>query len=255
MAGGTLLMLSADKGGLDEETVLSRGPPRVTVHGSISLRVNYHALGEWTRAQGGALLAAPHRHTHIAVVGLALGAGELPETRRAFAAGVERFGPDEYYTLKGALEPRFEDLSPEQALALVRLSRFDPRVFAQCLPVLQKSAATLPAGMARDLLRVSEEVGASYYHIGESQDFPFKLGLLLFTLKQYRPAMAWFERSLALYGGHAMTYYNLAVSCYRLGEDVAARRWVAQALGLEPTHPKALALRDALGEEEPPAKA
>jgi tetratricopeptide (TPR) repeat protein len=240
-------VLSADKGSAEEEAVIRDNPPYVSQHGSISVNVNYHAIAEWTKARSGWVLRLPHEHASIEVVGFAFGAEPL-HARAAFAAVMSRFGPDDFYTLRKAIEPNFEQLTVEQALALVRLSDFDPRTFHGVLPVLTKAVPTASPLLQRDLFYTVESVGENYFHIGESKDFPFKLGLLLFQLKQYDRAAAWFEKSLAFYGPHPVTFYNLALCAHRQHDLATASARVDEALRLDPNHEGARSLRRTLDE-------
>src|ERR1044071_3064856 len=134
-AGGRLLLLSSDKGYLREQSLSELGPPTMAVHGSFSMNVNYHAIGEYFRNQGGEVLRAPQPHAHLAVAAFLLGApaGGYEETRRAFAESVEEFGPDEFFTLKQRLERSTESLSLDEVLAIVRLSRWDHRTLREHL--------------------------------------------------------------------------------------------------------------------------
>jgi len=247
VAGGKLLLLSADKGNVDEEAVVRESPPYVSQHGSISVNVNYHAIGEWTEARGGKVLRLPHEHGSIEIVGFAFG-HEAPLTRSMFGTAMGRFGPDDFYTVRKALEPHFETLSVDQALALVRLSDFDPRTFQGVLPVFAKAAPTASVLQQRDLYTTIEAVGENYFHIGESKDFPFKLGLLLFQLKQYERAAVWFERSIRFYGPHPVTSYNLALCAHRQGDVATASARVDESLALDPNHEGAKSLRRTLDE-------
>jgi hypothetical protein len=247
VAGGRLLVLSADKGSVDEEAVVRENPPYVSQHGSISVNVNYHALAEWTAARGGHVLRLPHEHASIEIAGFAFG-DEPRLAREVFAMAMGRFGPDDFYTVRKALEPHFETLTVEQALALMRLSDFDPRTFQGLLPVFTKAAQSASAITLRDIGNTVESVGENYFHIGESKDFPFKLGLLLFQLKQYDRAAAWFERSILCYGPHPVTSYNLALCAHRQGDHERASARVEEALRLDPAHEGARSLRRTLEE-------
>ncbi|HTU20115.1 MAG TPA: SAM-dependent methyltransferase, partial [Gemmataceae bacterium] len=122
ISGGRMLLLSADKGHDREEELLGQGEPNLARHGSFSLMVNYHALGEVVRAKGGECLRPPQPHAHLAVGGFLL--GEPPdgytETRQAFDEHIIRGGPDEFFTLKKGIEMFFSCLKLEQLLAYLR---------------------------------------------------------------------------------------------------------------------------------------
>jgi hypothetical protein len=78
LSGDRLLLLSGDKGVGRAEGLLFNGPPAVTSHGSVSLMVNYHALGQYVEQQGGCMLASPRR-IMACTSAAAFDAGPLPE--------------------------------------------------------------------------------------------------------------------------------------------------------------------------------
>jgi hypothetical protein len=80
LSGDRLLLLSGDKGVGRAEGLLFNGPPAVTSHGSVSLMVNYHALGQYVEQQGGCMLASPQPHHGLHICAAAFDAGPLPET-------------------------------------------------------------------------------------------------------------------------------------------------------------------------------
>jgi hypothetical protein len=84
LTGDRLLLLSADKGFVHEESLLGRDLPGFAVHGSISMQVNYHALARHVRRLGGTALHARRRHCSLRICALA-----LAETRYAFEEAVE----------------------------------------------------------------------------------------------------------------------------------------------------------------------
>ena len=104
IADGRLLLLSGDKGYCREELLDGRGEPAVTVHGSFSMMVDFHALGRWFAHRGGELLATSHLRTSLNVVAGLLGTppGGSVETRLAFDDAVERRGRTTSSTSRGA---------------------------------------------------------------------------------------------------------------------------------------------------------
>ena len=105
LADGRLLLLSGDKGYCREELIEGRGLPAVTIHGSLSMMVDYYALGRWFAGQGGELLVTSHLRTSLSVVAGLLGTppGGTVETRLAFDDAMERRGPDDFFDLTRGL--------------------------------------------------------------------------------------------------------------------------------------------------------
>ncbi len=245
LAGDRMLLLSADKGHLHEDELLGQPSTGITVHGSFSMNVDYHALATYVRGAGGRVLHASHRHVHLLVVGFLFGEhpADHPATHLAFADAIGQFGPDEFFSLKKAIEPRLDRLTLAQLLALLRLAGGDPRVLSQCLPTLTTLAETAPERDRRDLFQVVELVWDQYFHLGEEPDLAFQIGALLHGMEYYPEAATYFMRSLELYGPDAHTLFNLGVCHYHLRHLADALACAEATLALDPDHEAARAMR------------
>jgi hypothetical protein len=251
LAGGQMLLLSADKGQSHEAALPRREEPALTVHGSFSLPVNYHAIGEYVRLSGGKAMTAPQPHARLNVCAFTLGAlpGDHVETALAFEQVVERLGPDDVYSLKKALDPRVDDLSLEQLLAFVRLSGADMDVLLRCRQALSERAAEATAAQRRELGRVVTAAWADYYALDDARDVAFELGGLLCEVGACDAALPLFEASLAQYGPDRATLFNVAFCRARTGELVEALALVVTLLADDPSFEDAHALRRELTEE------
>lgn len=238
LTGDRLLLLSADKGFVHEESLPGRGLPGFAIHGSISMLVNYHALARHVRHLGGTALYTRRRVCSLRICALALGRREeeLAETRYAFDEAVEIQGPDDFFTIKKGMEQAYDALTAEQALAFLRFSGGDANIFLGLFPRLMALAPEMDEGVRRELCAVVRQVWEMFLPIGEERDLAFHLGLLLATADQYPEALDLFTQSLCLYGPDAATLYNVALCHYRLDQPGPALDAVQQALELQPGH-------------------
>jgi hypothetical protein len=235
-AGGPLLILSADRGASCMEDVYAPGDPPLASHGSISLPVNYHAIGELVRAWGGQVLAPSIRPLHLAIVALLL--GEHPtgqeETRLAYHQAIEQRSPDDLFHLRRVLVETCEQLDLDHLLGLVRVSSHDARVFADCLPALYPRVAAAPSWLRRDLVAAVKRAWAQHYPFGERVDLAGKLAAILFECGAHSDALALYRASLDLAGEDARTHWNIGVCCIALGREEEAVRSFARARALDP---------------------
>jgi hypothetical protein len=194
---GPLLLLSGDKGSAHLDGVAAASEPGFAAHGSISMAVNYHAIGAWVTARGGVWMHAAHHHRSIDVCAFLLGAGaEHDETILAFDRSIARRGPDDFFALKTSLERGYDQRTMGELLAFLRFSQFDAKLFLDCAPALLARLDGATDAERRDLGEMLAQLWASYFPIGESRDVPFALGVL-------------FGASLALHGERVDTRDNL----------------------------------------------
>ncbi|MFT3772511.1 MAG: tetratricopeptide repeat protein [Minicystis sp.] len=236
LAGGRLLLLSGDKGGVRVESLRDQDMPSMSVHGSFSLMVNYHAIGEYVRGQGGQVLSMKKRNAHLTVSAFLLGAPPAgsPETRLAFEQSVDRAAPDDFFTLRRGIQRKYEQLDLEHLVSLVHLSRHDPKIFRDGLPVILGKLEALTEPLRLDLIAAAHEVWANYYHIGEEPDLAFLTGVLLYELADHEGALAMFERSLHLYGNDQAARWNMGMCHYALGQPDRAAACLAEAAAIDP---------------------
>lgn len=253
LAGGRLLLLSADKGYSSESSLAGRPAPGLAVHGSFSLMVNYHAVGRWFAHRGGSFLASSHQSRHLHVVAGLLGAGAWPETRLAFDEAAERRGPDDFFVVKKGIEAIYPSLGLDFLLAWMRLSGWDHNVFLGCLPVLLERVNEASEAEREQVAVATRRIWEAYFPLRESPDLPFCLGMVGVALGRWSEAIEYFEQSLRLHGETPATAMQMAFCQYQLGERAAALQRLDRALAEEPGLEAALELRREIEEASPGA--
>jgi hypothetical protein len=251
LSGGRLLVLTSDKGYHRQEELQGRREPGFEVHGSLSMGVNYHALGRFVGRQGGMALYPASRHLYLATCAFLL--GEPPDgyrqSARVYESAIGEFGPEDFFLTQSMLSVPADKPKPEQILALLRLSRWDSHVFRTCFAGLLAAASSASAPFKAEVVEAAARLWDSHYYIGESYDLAYDLGVLLYKLGEYRPAVPYFEHSLAYYGRQANALYNLALCHYMLDEFGAAMRCTTEAVRVDPSFEPAQALQRRLQDD------
>jgi hypothetical protein len=246
LAGGRLLVLSSDKGEIDEAGLRARPGPQLTLHGSFSIAVNYHAIARLVcRAGGEALLPSEPPRT-LASCAFLLGAppGGHPEVRDAYARELDALRPDQVIALTRDMERTGATASLDDWSAFLERTACDPGLVGDALPHLmaQVGAAAPPADVRDELVRVLATTWDSYFHIGEPLDLGLALGRLAAALAAWPEAIRFLEGSLRWHGATPAALVELAGCHDRLGQPAAARARLDEALALDPAHPGARAL-------------
>ena len=232
LSGNRLLLLTADKGEPTEEVGLPQSAPELVHHGSVSMMVNYRALGEYVQQEGGQVLGVQHRHVHLNVSAFVLGTepAEHPETRHAYVDSVRTFGPDDFFLVKQSLEGRCDGMTLEPILALLRFSGWDFWFLRECFSALLHCLAQATEPWRQEARRAITAVWDNYYDIGEHWDLPYHLGMLLQTQHDDHAALTYFRFSIEQHGPRPETLHALALCHERLGDTEAAQQLRKQAL-------------------------
>jgi len=219
-----LMMLSADKGEHRLAALDGRPPPGLVRHGSVSLSVNYHAFAQFAAQGGGLALVPVSHHASINVISLLMlaDAGHHRETQLAYRRHVQEFGPDGFYSITKHARKTIPEMTAEDILAYLRLSRHDSHQFGRYLPRLMELAAEFDAATREDVTAAVENVWDMYFPLGEDLDLANRIAGLLYAMDDPERALTYFERSMAIYGPDTGTLHNMAACYHLLGEHAGA---------------------------------
>lgn len=237
---GRMLVLAADKGFTREPDVaLLQGDPPLEFHAGnrcFSQVVNFDALAKYFRARGGDALLPEKHVTNLNVCAfLDRPAGEdFPGTRRAYRRAAGEFGPDDLFALMSWLNAGLDDVPLPQAMALLRLTRWDPHAFTRLFPAIARQARGAMA--ERDDLRHAVlSTWANHYPLSRDENvLAFYCGVVLLELHFFREAYEMFSKSQQLFGPSATTSYNLGLCCLGMDRPGEALGFMRQACLLDP---------------------
>lgn len=255
LSTGRLLVLAADKGYATPPALIGLNDPDVVHHGSVSMMVNFHALGRYVEeTQGGFIMPSSDRDSSLELVALcSLAPESVPHTRFSIAEAFERLGPLDAYEISNGLP---DEPTVSQILAVLRLCCWDPFTFTTVASVLHRHAGELTGRQARRVRRALLEVWKLYFPIGDGRDVPFEIGFVLYGMKRYAEAMYYYERSIEFHGPHEATLFNMGLCQYQLGQSGHALAYFERSLEVSPTYGSArdwkLRVQAELDEDAPP---
>lgn len=209
------------------------------------MMVDYQLIGEYCRQLGARVLhpTGPADHLNISAFMFGDVPGDFLETRQAYAEAIGKFGPDDFFTLKGGIAQILDALTLDEILSFVRLSCWDYKRFCECLPAVKQHLPEMTDLQKQQLHDAILKVWDTYLPIGEDSDLAFDLGTLLLEMGFHAEALEFLQRSVDLYGVAPGNTYNIAVCYYSLGQMDQALVYVNQALDLDPEFAAARTLR------------
>lgn len=242
-----LLLLSADSGYLVNEAVTDDEQPGIYIHGSeadgncFSMGVNFHAIAEYFRMQGGEVFSSGRPSVNLDVIGFLIGSsvGDFSRTRTAFSRAVEQFGPDEFLSLQEGVTQNCSALSLDQIIALLRLSQGDPDTLISCVPFLTDLVQSADDEQKQTLCRAIDDAWEMYFHLSEEYDLPLNLGELLCRMEFFPEALNYLNHSLLLYGKKSDSLYKMAFCYYNTGQLKLTVQYLDEALVVDPNHESA----------------
>jgi hypothetical protein len=254
LSGAGFVLLTADKGDHRLENWKFADPPKLMHHGSISLTANYHAMQYYFEQKGALSLFTPHHYKNLNVgcILMLKDPQAHVQTRLAYRRFVERFGPDDFFSLKMWVDQNYDSIGLQALLGFWRLGGYDAELFIQSA---ERISALLPDANDEELIDLQlgiQVMWNGYYPMPQKYDLALDSGLVLFEMDQYKEARWFLERSLQESNEEPVVtvLYCLAICCYELQDDAGALDYTRRALVLEPEHEEALDLLAALSEAE-----
>ena len=240
------LLITADKGDHLLDNWKFAEPPELILHGSFSLTANYHAIQHVFEQRGAAALFPPHHYKNINV-GCILNLDKpmaYPNMRLAYRRCIERFGPDEFFSLKRWVDRSQDSMGLQQILSFWRLGGYDAEFFIQSTKQISGLLPDANDEEKQDLLRGIQQMWSSYYVMEQRYDLALDAGLLLFEMDMYEPSKRYLEISIHQEQDEVVStvFYCLAICCFELELVEAAKGYIRKLLELEPDHEEALAL-------------
>ncbi|WP_166246249.1 SAM-dependent methyltransferase [Paenibacillus turpanensis] len=238
------LLITADKGDHLLDSWRFAEPPELVLHGSFSLTANYHAIRHVFEQRGAAALFPPHHYKNINV-GCILHLDQprdYPNTRLAYRRCIERFGPDDFFSMKEWVDSNQDRMGVPQFLSFWRLGGYDAEFLIQHAKRLTSMLPDAGDEEKQDMVRGIQRMWSSYYAMGQRHDLALTAGLILFEMGMYEHAKPFLEMAANQVQEEDLflVYYGLAICCFELELVEDALRYAREIIEIKPDHEEAL---------------
>jgi Tetratricopeptide repeat len=150
------------------------------------------------------------------------------------------FTVDDFSTLQRNIKDECPEPSLKHILALLALACHDADVFYKFKATMIEKTPTAPADtVLRDVRSDVDRLFAGYYPLQKSKDICFECGRLLMGVRDYQSAIDFFARSNELCGEHHVTWHNMGICCYYLGDYDNALECFKSSLSLKSDYAEA----------------
>ncbi|WP_211750168.1 tetratricopeptide repeat protein [Paenibacillus sp. Marseille-Q4541] len=240
------LLITADKGDHLLDYWKFSEPPELIIHGSFSLTANYHAI-QHVFEKKGAMSLFPSQHYRNINVGCILHMDtpkQYSNTRLAYRRFIERFGPDEFFSMKEWVDRRIDSMGLQQILSFWRLGGYDAEFFIQSARQICSLLPDADDDEIKDIYNGIQVMWSSYYVMEQRYDLALDAGLVLFEMEMYKDSKHFLEISIQSNDDEIVStvFYCLAICCFELELIDDALDYTRELLKLEPDNEEALAL-------------
>ncbi len=245
-----IILISADKGYKNVESMYKNYHPYLTKHGCISMTVNFHALELYFKGLGGKAIHSIYEHENVtmSLFLLSQSSHDFLETTMAYNEIIESIGPDDFYIIKKAVVPLNKTFTTKELLTFLRYTVWDARTFLEFYNTLLERISDEEDFPKDELIAVIHKVWEHYFPIGEEGDLAYCLGSILGYWGYDSDAIKLFKSSLEFYGEDAGINYEIALCYYNLQELEEAMNFIEKSLILDPNFEESKNLKSLIGE-------
>eukprot|EP00475_Leptophrys_vorax_P045236 TRINITY_DN9321_c0_g1_i1.p1 TRINITY_DN9321_c0_g1~~TRINITY_DN9321_c0_g1_i1.p1 ORF type:complete len:577 (-),score=142.34 TRINITY_DN9321_c0_g1_i1:327-2057(-) len=247
------LMLVMDKGTMltPLERKDSSEPPKVAVHGSISLHVDFDCVKRYCDLLKATSFFPIHRELTLKTSVLSFGNKKLSFQLSRCIQNLMDFSGVDFFTVQTQAFERLVDrqttdvkvLSPgyaREVLTLLRLSSYDADIFFKfrevLLDLVDDSTPNEDNISLEEVFELVDRVSNTFYRLEDQKDIPFELGKLCYELDEFSMARQFFAMSLELYGEHHITEFNVGLTFFMEGFFKESIGYFEKSFSLNPDY-------------------
>ena len=230
-----VILISADKGYKNEESMDKNYHPFLSKHGCISMTVNFHAIDLYFKELGGKAIHSIYEHENINVslFMVSNSDNDFIETSMAYNEIIESVGPGGFCIMKKAIMPLSNSLTTKELLTFLRFTLWDSRTLLELYNILIERIENEENFPKDELADAINKVWEYYFPIGEEGDLGYYFGSILGYLGYDNDALKLLESSLEFYGECPETNYEIALCYYNLQQIDKALEYTEKSIGLD----------------------
>jgi len=231
-----LFIISSDKGYSTLDTIDNLGYPTLAFHGSFSMMVNFHAMGEYFRHSGGDYFLQSQRKgikTEVFTSGFKL--ADLPETRVAINRVVEGMSPADYFILHRRMSDSFQECGLDTLASHMAFSGWDPYIFHKLNSRINSQIDDAESATITYMIENIPKIIDNFYYMPKADNTFFEVAVFCHMSKHYEQALHYYKQSEPYCTDSKFgLYYNMALCENHLGKLEDALASFKKACELDP---------------------
>lgn len=150
----------------------------------------------------------------------------FPHLCRVFEDEIIRFGPNDFFVLQKSMKEDSQQPTLKGIIALLKLGDWDPDVFYKFRDVILNQAPVCGCKLRNDLCRDLPRVWDNHYSLDKDKDVSFEVGRFYYGIREHEKALQFYRTSTEHIGEHHVTFHNMGLCYYSLGQlDIALQNF------------------------------
>lgn len=252
MANNQLVLISSDKAYTHVEDMSRFYAHDYAIHGgAFSYMVNYDAIGQYCKNDGGRYFHTSASNLSIQTVCCINVEQSEHNFERLNYVFQEKIDRSNLINTVCTLMPGRSVDNPvakfSQVLAHLRLNLADPKIF---FALSESLVELIPQGLVsqqKDLLKLMDEAWANYYYTPGETNLPFWFSQLYSTMGMHSESNNCLDKTIELFGPHEALYFLKGKNFEHLKQNQLAKAAYHQSLTLNPEFEESLNALKAMG--------
>ena len=234
------VLLVADKGITELSLFNGLDNPDISLHGSVSMTVNFDALSRYVNMQKGTSLLMPNKSADFQIGCFILNSSfSIPHTTFTFNTTLSFFSLFDLFNLCYKEDEQNKAFTTvEDLLAILNLAEWDPNIFYDYHSILLECLECEEITEEQKLMIVYglDKVWEYFFKLEKAQDIPFAIGMLLYNVEESEKALIYYKHSLDLFGEQEETLYNIALAYQQLEDESNMTAAANKAININPDY-------------------
>ena len=163
----------------------------------------------------------------------------FPHLCRVFNDEIIRFGPNDFFVLQKSMKEDSQQPTLKGIVALLKLGDWDPDVFYKFRDSILNQAPVCGCKLRNDLCRDLPRVWENHYSLDKDKDVSFEVGRFYYGIREHEKALQFYRTSTEHIGEHHVTFHNMGLCYYSLGQLDVALEHFEKSLNLNADYEKA----------------
>ena len=233
IANNKFLLLTSDKGYTNLEELDHCEYPELDFHGSFSVMVNYHAIGEFLKQSGGENFIQSFRENIVSgVFSSGFELNTMPQLTLASKQMIQGFSPTDYFLIYEHFTEHYKECSLEVMSSYLNLSAWDPYVFDHISDHLCELTPEGDPEVISYLAGHMHLIAANFYYLPTSADTLFNIALFFQSVSKFEEAIEYYKKSQIYFGENDVVLFNIGMCLYSLDRNAEAVTYLESALAL-----------------------
>ncbi|EKD77770.1 MAG: tetratricopeptide repeat family protein [uncultured bacterium] len=230
------LLLTSDKGYSCLDELDNCDYPELDFHGSFSVMVNFHAIGEFLKQSGGHYQLQSFRDNIVTgVFSSGFSLNSLSETALSIQKMIRGFSPTDYFLVYEYFIEHYKSCTLELMAAYLNLSAWDPYVFDHISDRFCELAEEGDPEVISFLSDHMMEIANNFYFSPGVNDIFFDIALFFQNTGRFLRAMEYYHLSQHYFGQDDVVLFNIAMCLYNVDRQTEALEYLRSAQALNPS--------------------